>query len=64
MRSKIPATKKSCESLLVRGDRRRIRGFRRTERGESMHVGAEPAERYQQSGKAFGSRRIPVRIAA
>lgn len=54
----------SCENWLIRGDGLGIRGFRRAERGESMHVGAEPAERYQQSGKAFGVRRIPVRIAA
>jgi len=64
MRSEVPATKKSCENLLVRRDWHGIRGFRRAERGESMHEGAEPAERYRQSGKAFGFRRIPVRIAA
>ena len=53
-----------CGNWLIRGDRHGIRGFGRAERGESLHVGAQPAERYQQSGKAFAVRRIPVRIAA
>jgi pyruvate formate lyase activating enzyme len=54
----------SCERPVIVRDWYEIRAYRLTEAGACAHCGAQLHGRFQGLGKPFGSRRIPVRIAA
>ena len=53
-----------CENVLIVRDWYEIRSYRLTDEGACSHCGTRLAGRYQKFGKPFGSRRIPVRLAA
>jgi pyruvate formate lyase activating enzyme len=54
----------SCENAVIVRDWYEIHDYRVTEDGSCKHCGAKLAGRYGTFGKPFGSRRIPVRLAA
>ncbi|HTQ76603.1 MAG TPA: AmmeMemoRadiSam system radical SAM enzyme [Burkholderiales bacterium] len=54
----------SCERPVIVRDWHEIRAYRLTDAGACAHCGAQLHGRFQKFGKPFGSRRIPVRIAA
>ena len=54
----------SCGEAVIVRDWYRIQAYRLDEQGACTACGARLPGRYQKFGKPFGSRRIPVRIAA
>jgi len=54
----------SCGEAVIVRDWYRIKAYRLDEQGACTACGAKLAGRYQKFGKPFGSRRIPVRLAA
>ncbi len=54
----------ACENEVIVRDGYDIRSYRVTEAGACQHCGATLAGRYGKYAKPFGSRRIPVRLAA
>jgi pyruvate formate lyase activating enzyme len=52
-----------CAKAVIVRDWYDIRGYRLTEQGACGHCGARVAGRFGEFGKAFGPRRIPVRLA-
>ena len=54
----------SCREPLIVRDWYEFRAYRATEAGACPKCGARLAGRYAKFGKPFGSRRIPVRLAA
>jgi pyruvate formate lyase activating enzyme len=53
----------SCEEPVIRRDWYDIRGYALDAAGACKHCGAAIPGRFQEFGKAFGPRRIPVRLA-
>jgi len=54
----------SCENAVILRDWYQIRGYRLTDAGACTHCGMQLAGRFQKFTKPFGSKRIPVRLAA
>jgi pyruvate formate lyase activating enzyme len=53
-----------CAQALIVRDWYNILDYRVSEDGHCFECGGAVTGRYQRFGKAFGSRRIPVRLAA
>ena len=54
----------SCENAVIVRDWYDIRGYKLTDEGACTFCGTRLSGRFQKFGKAFGPRRIPVRLAA
>jgi pyruvate formate lyase activating enzyme len=54
----------SCEKAVVRRDWYNIKGYHLTDEGACQSCGTAIPGRYQKFSKAFGPKRIPVRLAA
>ena len=54
----------SCEEVVIERDWYDIGAYRLSADGRCLSCGTQLAGRYEQFGKAFGRKRIPVRIGA